>query len=169
MVLNLVVFLAVSVGVYCLLNRFKIWVRIVVSVSIFTLCSVGFIVMPHMVGDHLREEAITVTNEDIKKEVSQERAIQIALDAAKKESFDVNGKDVEVLRFKSGLERGPMRIVWLRRTIPTTIAEKIEDKEFWVVYLYPYGAMIVPSPLGGDFTAFIDLYDGSVLSTWTGQ
>lgn len=103
-------------------------------------------------------------------EVTTDQAIQIAVAAAEAKDFDTKETVVEVLKVKKGPERGPMRMVWLVRTFPKSMSDKVLHKDFWVIYLYPKGTMEGSAhTLGGDFTAFIDLYNGSIIDTWLGM
>lgn len=104
-----------------------------------------------------------------KLEVSKIEAIKIAKENASNYKLDSNNFDIEILKFKKGNNKGPMRIVWLFRNHPKSIAKELVDKEFWVIYLYPKGQLKNPTILGGDFKAFIDLYTGEVLYSFPGQ
>lgn len=102
-------------------------------------------------------------------EIASEEAIRIAADAAKKHNFDTSLADVELMKVKNGVERGPLRIVWLVRSYPKEISSKLLKEEFWVVYFYPKGQLENATILGGDFTTFIDLHSGKVIDAFVGQ
>lgn len=95
-------------------------------------------------------------------EISIDKAIAIASDVAAKSTFDVKKTDVEILRVKNGIEKGPLRIVLLSRLSPEIFKIAIKN-EFFVVYFYPKDQLKKGNILGGDFTVFVDLYSGEVL------
>ena len=102
------------------------------------------------------------------KEIAYDKAIQIAKDSAKSNNYDVSSSDIEIIKFKRGLEKGPIRLVWLMRSFPIE-RNLLFKKEFWVVYFYPEGQLEKPDTLGGDFCVLVDLYSGEVLDFFAGQ
>ena len=98
-------------------------------------------------------------------EITVEHAIQIASNAAKNSDFNTTNTRIEILKFKEGREKGPLRMVWLFRSYPKEISDKLINSDFWVIYFYPKEKFI----LGGDYTTFIDLYSGELLESFTGQ
>ena len=99
-------------------------------------------------------------------EITNDKAIEIAANAANSQGYNAKNSDVEVLKVKKGIERGPFRIVAISRFFPI---ETVLNNEFWVVYFYPKGQLEKPTILGGDFTALIDLHTGEVLDSFAGQ
>ena len=104
-------------------------------------------------------------------EVSIDKAIQIATNAAQKKQYNVQKADIEILKVKKKLERGPIRLVLLINLLPFP-KEKLNllfEKEFWIVYFYPKGNLERPHILGGDYLVIVDLYSGEVLAEFEGK
>lgn len=101
-------------------------------------------------------------------EIVCDSAIKIANDFAKRNNYDVSNSDIEIIKLKKGLERGPIRLVGLMRSFPIEM-DLLFKKEFWVVFFYPKGQLEKPDTLGGDFCVLVDLYSGEVLDFFAGQ
>jgi hypothetical protein len=96
-------------------------------------------------------------------ELDQENVITIATNFVKQHGYSISDTEVELLRVKDGLEKGPLRVVWLRRSFGLTPDTSLFEREFWVVYFYPKGQLKKPDMLDGDFCVFIDLYTGEII------
>ena len=99
-------------------------------------------------------------------EISPSEAINIAIDVAKKQNFNVNNRDIEVLKVKGKIERGPIRLVWLIRYFPREERNILFNNEYWIVYFYPKGGLEQPHILGGEFCALVELHSGDVLAAF---
>jgi len=102
-------------------------------------------------------------------DISVEQAIKVATKEAARNKFDTSKTDIEVLKVKKGLEKGPIRMVTLVRHFPKDMATAVISREYWVVYFYPKGQMEKADTLGGDFITLIDLHSGEVISTLPGM
>jgi hypothetical protein len=107
--------------------------------------------------------------EKAKSEITVDQAISVAANEAAKKNFDTNNADIEVLKVKKGLERGPIRMVTLIRLFPREMAAVVINKEYWVIFFYPKGQMEKADTLGGDFTTLVDLHSGEVIASSAGM
>jgi len=99
-----------------------------------------------------------------KSEVTVEDAIRIALKVAEKKKYNTEPTDIEVMKVKKSIERGPIRLVWLLRYFQKEEEKTILENEFWIVYFYPKGLLEDPRYLGGEFCVLVELYSGKVLT-----
>lgn len=106
---------------------------------------------------------VTLAND--RPETTYQYAIDVANREAKKLNYDPEKKDIEVLKVKKGIERGPVRLSWLLRYFPYEERKVIWENEFWIVYFYPKGNIDEPAVLGGEFCVLVDLYSGKTLLT----
>lgn len=104
-----------------------------------------------------------------KSEITAESAIEIASKAAKSKGYNSNNTDIEILKVKNKLERGPLRLVCLVQHFPKELTQYILNNEYWVVYFYPKGQLERANMLGGDFLTMIDLYSGKVIESYAGK
>jgi hypothetical protein len=111
---------------------------------------------------------ISCSKEKGQAEVTVENAIEIAAKYAAKKNFDAKTADVEVIKVKKGIEKGPMRMVFLLPKFPKDRAQIIFNSEFWVIYFYPRGTLEKANTLGGDFIVLVDLYSGNVIESVAG-
>ena len=102
-------------------------------------------------------------------EVSPEDAIQIATKVAEQKKYDLKKADVEVLKVKKGIERGPFRLAILLLYFQKEEKQQILENEFWIVYFYPKGQLENPRFLGGSFCVLIELYSGEVMESFFTQ
>ena len=104
-------------------------------------------------------------------ELSVEEAIKFAVKDAAQKKYDTSNTEIEILKVKKGMERGPIRMVTLFRTFGPDMATAVATKEYWVVYFYPKGTMEKDGPkiLGGDFTALVDLHSGDIIASRAGM
>lgn len=101
--------------------------------------------------------------------MTADQAIKLATDEAKKRNYDTRQSDIEVLKVKKGMERGPIRVVTLVRLFPKDLAPVLMKNEFWVVLFYPKGELEKPGTSGGDFIALIDLRTGKIIKSLAGK
>lgn len=101
-----------------------------------------------------------------KVEVPVENAIKIAAAIAKKKKYDTESADIEVMKVKKGIERGPIRLVWLMQYFPKEERKILFENEFWIVYFYPKGDLEKSTVLDGEFCALVELYSGKVLTAF---
>lgn len=102
-------------------------------------------------------------------EITPSRAVEIALDIAKEKRVVIKGKNIEIVRVKRGLERGPVRLSWLLRYFPYSHRKNVLENEFWIVYFYPKGQLNEPRTAGildGEFCVLIELYSGVILDSF---
>ena len=111
---------------------------------------------------------ISCSKEKDRTELTVGNAIQIATKFVEKKDFDTKTTDVEVMKVKKGLERGPMRMVLLLPKFPKEKSQIIFNSEFWVVYFYPKGTLEKRGILGGDFIVLVDLYSGDIIESFAG-
>ena len=104
-----------------------------------------------------------------KSEITVEQAIQIAVKNATEKKFDTKNADIEVLKVKNGVEKGPLRILSIIRFFPGEKRKIIIDNEYWIIFFYPKGTLEKPDSLGGDFTVLIDLHSGKILASYAGM
>lgn len=104
-----------------------------------------------------------------KEAIDSTEAIRIASISAAKDNFSIEQKDVEVLKVQNGLERGPIRFVWLMKYFLKEDIEILLQKEFWIIFFYPKGLLDGNKVLGGGFCALVDLYSGEVLFSFEDQ
>lgn len=103
-------------------------------------------------------------------EITAKQAIEIAKShALSVYNYNAENVDVEVLRVKKGVERGPIRILWLMHTMLHEDPKVYWDRDFWVVYLYTKNLLNNPTVLGGSFVALVDLYTGEVFAASEGE
>jgi hypothetical protein len=102
-------------------------------------------------------------------ELTVDQAIAVATKEAAKKNYDTTKADIEVLKVKKGLERGPIRMVALVPHFPKDMATAIITKEYWVIYFYPKGQMEKANILGGDFLTLVDLHSGEVIEAYAGK
>jgi hypothetical protein len=134
--------------------------------KIRSLTAIGVLVLSIAISKHI--VPVCLAGGD-KIEVKIDQAISIAIELAKKDNYNTEIADVEVLRFKGDLEKGPIRAVLISDYFFGMELEGLLQKDFWLIYLYPRGQLESPRFLGGDFYAFIDLYSGEVLASFAGQ
>lgn len=102
-------------------------------------------------------------------EITADQAIRVAKKDAAKKKYDTSKADIEILKVKKGLEKGPIRMVTLVRLFPKDMAAAVTSKEYWVVYFYPKGQMEKADTLGGDFTTLVELHSGEVIYSLAGK
>ena len=112
---------------------------------------------------------ISCSREKDRTELTVKNAIQIATKFAGKNNFHTKTTDVEVMKVKKGIERGPMRMVLLLPKFPRDKSQIIFNSEFWVVYFYPKGTLENRGILGGDFIILVDLYSGDIIESFEGR
>lgn len=98
-------------------------------------------------------------------ELSVDEAIKFAAEEASRKKYDTSQKDIEILKVKKGMERGPIRLATLLQTFGPDMATVVATREYWVIYFYPRGTGI----LGGDFTALVDLHSGEIITSKLGM
>src|ERR1700690_3637091 len=74
-------------------------------------------------------------------ELTVDQAIRIAAKEAARKNYDSTKADIEVLKVKKGIERGPIRMVALIRIFPPEMSKAVISKEYWVIYFYPKGSL----------------------------
>lgn len=79
-------------------------------------------------------------------EISSDEAIKCAVKEASRQNYETNNTDIEILKVKKGLERGPIRMVTLFRQFGRDMATAIATREYWVIYFYPKGGMEKDGP-----------------------
>jgi len=104
-----------------------------------------------------------------KSDISVDKAIQIAVTEAEKNHFDTKISDVEVLKVKKGIERGPIRIVSIMRYFPKERMKIILDNDYWIIFFYPKGNLDHPHILGGEYTVLVELHTGNILASYAGM
>lgn len=102
-------------------------------------------------------------------EISANNAISLAKKVASESKFDISNTDIEVLKVKKGLERGPFRFAMIMRVAPKETWQGLLDKDFWIVFFYPKGQLENADTLGGDFITIIDLHSGKTLAYIPGR
>jgi len=107
---------------------------------------------------------MSCAEEKCNSEVSIDKAIQIATKAAQKKRYNVQTADIEILKVKKKLERGPIRVFCVIRQFQKEKQNLLFKKDFWIVYFYPKGNLERPHILGGDYCVIVDLYSGDVLA-----
>ncbi len=99
-------------------------------------------------------------------EITADEAIRIAAAHARTKNFETDSTDIEVLKVKKGIERGPIRLLSVVRYFPK---DMILNNEYWIVLFYPKGMLEKSDHLGGDFTALVDLHSGKILGSFAGM
>lgn len=104
-------------------------------------------------------------------ELSVDEAIKFAVKEASRKKYDTSNTDIEILKVKKGMERGPIRMVTLFREFGPDMATAVATREYWVIYFYPKGSLEKDGPkiLGGDFTALVDLRSGDIIASRAGM
>lgn len=108
---------------------------------------------------------VSCSQERVKSEIAVENAIKIATNIAKSENYNTQDAAVEVIKYKKGIEAGPIRTIMLFQTFSKEEAPKLINNEFWMIYFYPKKRTV----LGGDFCVLVDLYSGKVLGAIAGK
>ena len=112
---------------------------------------------------------VSCSKRDDRSEISVDKAIQIAVENAQKNKFDTKESDMEVLKVKRGIERGPLRILSIARYFPEEKLKILLENEYWIIFFYPKGNLDNPRYLGGEFTVLVELYSGKVLASYPGH
>lgn len=95
--------------------------------------------------------------------VNSIEAIRIATDTAVANKFSTKQTKIEIIKVTKGVERGPIRFVWLINNFPKEDIQILLKREFWIVFFYPKGLLDGNLMLGGGFCVLVDLYSGEVL------
>ena len=103
--------------------------------------------------------------------ISQEEAVRISKMDAIANKFNLDNTELEVLKVKSGIEKGPMRLsLIIRRLSSKDDAKMILHREFWIIYFYPKGALDRlenTGVLGSGFCSLVDLHTGKIIFSFT--
>jgi hypothetical protein len=102
-------------------------------------------------------------------DLTADQAIKIARNEANRKNYDTKNCDIEILRVKKGVEKGPIRLITLFQSFPRDLAPVIAKGEFWVIYFYPKGELEKAHTLGGDFITLLDLHSGKVIEAIAGK
>ena len=113
--------------------------------------------------------AVSCSKRDDKSEIGVDKAIEIAAKEAEKNKFDPKTSDIEVLKVKKGIERGPLRIMSIARYFPKERLKIILDNEYWIIFFYPKGNLDNPRYLDGEYTVLVELHSGNVLASYPGS
>jgi hypothetical protein len=102
-------------------------------------------------------------------EVNPSKAIEIAYKVASDNNFSTKQTDIEIIKVKKGLERGPIRFSWLMNNFQKEEIQVLLSREFWIVFFFPQKLLDGNHVLGGGFCVLLDLYSGELLYSFHDQ
>src|SRR5690349_1162522 len=105
------------------------------------------------------------TNSRTNGEISSENAIKIVKNKISKSGYNFERTGIEVIKFKNGVEKGPVRTNLLLHIFPKDDVSRLIKNDFWLVYIYPEKNTII----GGDVYALIDLRTGAIIDLKLGN
>lgn len=109
------------------------------------------------------------TNKHVSAEISSNEAIKIASSFAANQKYNLSNIDTEIIKYKTGVEKGPIRLVWLAMQFPKDKVKELANRDFWLVYFYPKGQLTKGNTLGGDFCTLIDIHSGEIVGYIAGR